>query len=65
MIDTTELQHCKIIRDDEEKDAAILFEIDGDKYWIPRSRVSIIHTYPGLPVYCDIEIPVWLYEKIF
>lgn len=61
-METTELQHCKIIR---ETDAAILFEIDGDQHWIPQSQILEIKEYPGLPVYCDIEIPVWLYEKMF
>lgn len=61
-MDTTELDHCKKLY---ETESAIQFEIDGDKHWIPMSQIIEIHEHPGLPVYCDIEIPVWLYEKMF
>lgn len=64
-MEMTELEHVKVIRNDEEKNDAVLFEIDGDPYWIPRSQLLIIQEYPGLPIYWDIEIPVWLYETMF
>lgn len=54
------IEHARKIN---ETDLAIFFDIDGDAHWIPKSQILEIKEYPGIPVYCDLEIPLWFAEE--
>ena len=48
-----------VIVRDEETDLAILFDMEGQEEWIPRSQISCKTTIDGEN---DLTIPEWLAE---